>query len=294
VRIEPAKADRDKDRVAYAPLITIIVSVLNGAGTLQRCIDSVTRQTYPHRELVIVDGGSTDASAEIMQKNNAQLGFWLSEPDRGIYDAWNKGLLHARGEWICFLGVDDYFWSNDVLERMVPQLNEVTPAISLVYGQVAVVNRNGEEVSRVGPSWASARTVLPQIMCIPHTGLMHHRSIFERWGNFDPSFRIAGDYEFLLRFLPKEDAFFVPGLVVAGMGHGGVSSDPAGSLRMLLEFRRAQLMHGGGSPGRHWVIAYAKAHIRVWLWRMLGRRLAPYLFDFGRIASGKRAYWTRQ
>jgi glycosyltransferase involved in cell wall biosynthesis len=294
VRIEPAKADRATDQLAHPPIITIIVSVLNGAGTLQRCIDSVIKQTYRYCELIVIDGGSTDGSAEIVQKNDAQLAYWLSEPDRGIYDAWNKALLHVRGEWICFLGADDYLWSNDVLERIVPSLNQATPAISLVYGQVAVVNRNGEEVSRVGHSWASVSKLFPEIMCIPHTGLMHHRSIFGRWGNFDRSFRIAGDYEFLLRFLPREGACFVPGLVVAGMGHGRISSDPAGSLRMLREFRRAQLMHGDGKPGRHWVIAYAKAHIRVWLWRVLGSRLAPYFFDFGRIVSGKRAYWTRQ
>jgi len=87
---------------------------------------------------------------------------------------------------------------------------------------------------------------------------------------------------------------FVPGLPVAGMRHGGVSSDPAGSLNMIREFRRAQVMHGLRRPGRRWLVAVAKARLRVWLWRILGRRVAPYAFDLLRLASGKKPYWTRQ
>jgi len=83
-------------------------------------------------------------------------------------------------------------------------------------------------------------------------------------------------------------------IVVAGMGHGGVSSDPAGSLRLMREFRRAQMKHGAARPGRRWVVAFTKAHLRVWLWRLLGNRAASYLFDLLRLASGKKPYWTRQ
>ena len=290
----PCGGNERKGESGSLPLISVVVAVFNGAATLARCIDSISCQTYAATELIVIDGGSTDGTKEILERQHSKISYWISEPDQGIYDAWNKALLHAHGEWICFLGADDYLWSDDVLERIVPRLNEATPAIGLVFGQVVVVNRGGEEVSRVGHSWALAKTVFPQIMCIPHTGLMHHRRLFERWGNFDQSFRIAGDYEFLLRFLPGESACFVPGLVVAGMQHGGISSDPAGSLRMLRDFRRAQLMHGGKKPGRRWLVAYAKAHIRVWLWRMLGSRIAPYFFDCCRIITGKRAYWTRQ
>jgi hypothetical protein len=131
-------------------------------------------------------------------------------------------------------------------------------------------------------------------MCLPHTGLMHHRTLFEVHGRFDESFRVGGDYEMLLRELRTGHALFVPDLVVAGMGHGGVSSDPAGSLRLMQEFRHAQVKNGFERPGRGWLLAAGKAHLRVWLWRLLGNRIAPYAFDALRLLSGKKTYWTRQ
>ena len=90
------------------PLISIVVSVFNGADTLQQCIDSVTDQTYPAVELIVIDGGSTDGTREILLRNASKLAYWVSEPDRGIYHAWNKALVHAQGDWISFLGADDY------------------------------------------------------------------------------------------------------------------------------------------------------------------------------------------
>jgi hypothetical protein len=149
-------------------------------------------------------------------------------------------------------------------------------------------------MQRVGEDWRTARERFGEIMCLPHTGLMHHRSLFEAHGRFDESFRIGGDYELLLRELRSGEALFVPDLVVAGMGHGGVSSDPEGSLRLMREFRRAQVKNGATRPGRRWLVAFGKAHVRVWLWRMLGNRVASYVFDLLRLASGKRPYWTRQ
>lgn len=276
------------------PLISVVISVFNGAETLQHCIDSVSCQTYAGKELIVIDGGSTDGTLEILQQNESRLAFWVSEPDRGIYHAWNKGLVRARGEWVCFLGADDYLWTLNVLERVAQALNHAYPPVRVVYGQVTVVNRQGEELSRTGEDWQSAKRKFEQIMCIPHTGLMHHRSLFDGYGGFDESFRIAGDYEMLLRELRVGQALFVPDLVVAGMRHGGVSSNPSGSLTLLREFRRAQRMHGINRPGRHWIAAFAKAHIRVWLWRVLGSRIASFVFDFGRLISGKGAYWTRQ
>src|SRR3990172_6849742 len=102
----------------FAPLISIIVAVYNGKATLQQCIDSVAQQTYPNKELVIIDGGSNDGTVELLEKNRSKFSYWISEPDRGIYNAWNKGLVQAHGEWVCFLGADDYLWDATVLGRI--------------------------------------------------------------------------------------------------------------------------------------------------------------------------------
>ena len=96
------------------PKISIIVAVYNSKKTLQRCIDSVFSQTYPHKELIIIDGGSTDGTVDILRANNDKITYWKSEPDNGIYQAWNKALDHAKSDWICFLGADDYLWKPKV------------------------------------------------------------------------------------------------------------------------------------------------------------------------------------
>jgi glycosyltransferase involved in cell wall biosynthesis len=279
--------------IAESRFFSIIISVFNGARTLQRCLDSIAAQTYASREILVVDGGSSDGTREILERNAKRLAWWVSEPDRGIYDAWNKALPHARGDWICFLGADDYLWAPDALARLAPALAKAYPPHRLVYGRVSVVNERGGEMAQAGEAWPRLRERFRELMCLPHTGLMHHRSLFETHGRFDESFHIGGDYEFLLRELQRGDALFVPDVIVAGMGHGGVSSDPAGSLAMLREFRRAQRKHGLPAR-RHWVAAFARAHMRAWLWRLLGARAAAYVFDALRLLSGKPPYWTRQ
>lgn len=284
----------DAQSVASDPLISVVTAVFDGADTIQRCIDSVAGQSYAPKELIVIDGGSTDGTREILRRNESRLAYWESEPDRGIYHAWNKGLSHARGDWICFLGADDFFWSADVLERMAAVLARTRPEVPVAYGRVALVNQLGREVLRIGEDWHKVKRRLWQIMCIPHTGLMHRRSLFQEHGAFDESFRIAADYEMLLRALRDRDAIFVPDILVAGMQQGGVSSDPAGSLNLLREIRRAQKMHGIRRPSAGWMLAFGKAHLRVRLWRLLGPRFAPYVFDLLRMVSGKGAYWTRQ
>lgn len=98
-------------------MISIIVAVFNGKITLQHCIDSVAQQTYPNKELIIIDGGSKDGTVNLLEENRNKISYWISEPDRGIYNAWNKGLEQTTGKWIIFLGADDYLWDVRVLER---------------------------------------------------------------------------------------------------------------------------------------------------------------------------------
>jgi glycosyltransferase involved in cell wall biosynthesis len=279
--------------MSAAPSISIIVSVRNAVATLEQCLESVLGQTYGARELIVIDGGSTDGSQDILQRCSSRIAYWVSEPDRGIYHAWNKGLAQAKGDWICFLGADDYLWEPRTLECIAPILAEAYPSTRVVYGQVALVNSESQRVLLMGRPWDEIRSLFPQIMCLPHTALMHHRSLFEQHGQFDESFRICGDYEMLLRELIAGEALFAKDTVVAAMGHGGVSSNPTKSLEMVLELRRAQRMHGLRRPRRAWVAAWLRAHIKVCLWRLLGPRVASRVFDRLRSMQGKEAYWTQ-
>ena len=227
-----------------SPQISIIMAVLNGRATLQECIDSIKQQTYPNKELIIIDGGSKDGTVNLLTENAENISRWISEPDRGIYNAWNKGLELAQGEWVCFLGADDFLWDPTVLERMVAHLQALPQNIRVAYGQIMLIDVDGNSSRPLGAPWEQAKEAFKQYMSIPHVGTMHRRRLFEQVGKFDESFQIAGDYELLLRELKVGKAAFLPDIIVAGQRSGGISTNARNNLRIKLEVWRAQRMHG--------------------------------------------------
>lgn len=275
------------------PLLTVIVAVFNGAATLQQCIDSFARQTYANKELIVIDGGSSDGTVGLLSENRKLLSYWVSEPDKGIYNAWNKALEQAHGEWICFLGADDFFADENVLSKMAPHLIRAYPRSRIVYGQTAIVNDAGRELYTVGEPWEKMRRRFLSVMCVPHPGAMHHRSLFADLGRFDESFRIAGDYEFLLRELIQASALFVPDVAVVAMRQGGVSSTPANALSSLCEVRRAQKKHGLYLPRLPWLFAVTRVLVRLALWKVLGETRTRRVLDWGRQLTGKHKHWTQ-
>lgn len=275
------------------PLVTIIVAVFNGAKTIQQCIDSVAAQSYINKELIIIDGGSTDGTIELLEANRAHITHYKSEPDTGIYNAWNKGLALASGDWVCFLGADDFFWTPTALAETSAQLARLQQTINVAYTQIMLLTADGTALYPVGEPWERIRERFSQLMCIPHQGVLHRTELFARYGRFDESFRIAGDYEMLLRDLRQNHAVFIPGIILTGMRAGGVSSDPQGTLKTMREIRRAQRLHGFNLPGPLWLAAMLRVYIRLLLWRTLGERLTRRVLDYSRRARGLDAYWTK-
>jgi glycosyltransferase involved in cell wall biosynthesis len=260
---------------------------------LSHCIDSVAGQAYPYKELIIIDGGSSDGTVQLLEANTQKISYWSSEPDRGIYQAWNKALLRARGEWICFLGADDLLWDATVLARISEQLRGLSPSIRVVYGQNMLINGRGESLYPMGAPWQTLKGKFRTSMCLPHPGMMHHRSLFEQHGPFDESFRIAGDYEMLLRELNHADALFIPNLIVAGVRQGGISSNPSSALLVLSEARRAQRIHGQRFPPLPWMWSMIKVYLRLLLWNVFGERLARSTLDLGRRMLDQPRHWTK-
>jgi glycosyltransferase involved in cell wall biosynthesis len=248
-------------------LITIIVAALNNKETLERCIKSVNIQTYQYKELIIIDGGSKDGTVDILKDNDDRIAYWESKPDLGIYHAWNKGLNHAHGEWICFVGADDYFYNNQTLENIASQLNRaMASGIKLVYGQVVHVNETGQLVRLLGKPWENIswqiRYGMP--LHLPHPGMMHHRSLFQEHGRFDQTFKIAGDYEFLLRELKhKKKKALYTGFKTMGCQIGGLSN--ANQLATLKEARKARLKNELPGFSWFWMAVYIRAVIRKFL-----------------------------
>lgn len=275
------------------PLITVITVVFNGEKFLEETIQSVINQTYDNVEYIIIDGGSTDGTLDIIRQYEHVIDYWVTEKDGGIYDAMNKGILLAMGDWVSFINADDFLWNEQVLNKVTKQLRTVSMDINVAYGQIMMLTFDGEELFAVGEPWDEVKQRFKQSMSIPHQGIMHRRKLFKKHGKFDRSFNIVGDYEFLLRELKTGDAAFIPDIIVAAMRQGGVSSNPKQSLILLWEVRRAQILHGLKLPGNLWLMALARVYIRLILWRILGEKLTRNTLDFGRRMMGLPAYWSK-
>ena len=279
--------------IADGPLVTIIVATLNSAHRLPRCIASIATQTYPRRELVVMDGGSTDGTVDIIQ-TASPVTYWESSPDRGIYHAWNKALAHAHGEWICFLGADDYFWSPTALSRIAEAIATRPPQARIVYGRVAVVNSGGEVLEDAGHPWQRQDRGSLRHLPVPYPATFHHASVFRQHGGFDESFRIAGDYDLLVRALETADAHFVDEILV-GMEVGGISSAVVNERLVWREILRVWRKHQlTPVVPLWWWWTYTRVWVRALLRGAVGERLARRLLDLYRRATGRPGVWSRR
>jgi glycosyltransferase involved in cell wall biosynthesis len=255
--------------VDAGPLISVVVATFNAVATLDRCIKSVSGQTYQRKELIVIDGGSGDGTVDLLKANHERLAYWVSEPDRGIYHAWNKALTVAQGDWMYFLGADDYFVDDQVLARVAPHLNGRSLSARVVYGGVNLIRKDGSIIATFGSPWNRRRFF--ELMTLPHQGIFHHRSLFQEHGCFNEEFRIAGDYELLLRELKSHDPVFIPDVTVAAMQFGGMSSDGRLALETLREIKRARDMNGVTAFAPLWRWALVKAYVRRILTRLFGQ-----------------------
>jgi len=122
-------------------LISVVTVSYNAVSTIEQTILSVINQTYPNVEYIIIDGGSTDGTVDIIKKYADKIAYWVSEPDKGIYDAMNKGVVVATGEWINFMNAGDIFTDSDVIDKLFHQ-NIIINRVGIVFGDTLVVFRN--------------------------------------------------------------------------------------------------------------------------------------------------------
>ncbi|UCF19441.1 MAG: glycosyltransferase [Gemmatimonadota bacterium] len=275
-----------------SPRVSVIVATMNAAASLQTCIDSVAGQTYPHKEFIIVDGGSTDGTLDIIRDNEGVVSQWISEPDEGIYDAWNKGLAIASGDWIAFLGSDDYFWNTDVLSTMAPKLAAAPPSCRFVYADAILLDEGGQLVGKIALPWSKEERRFRQgVMRIPHPGMFHRRDLFEAHGVFDTQFKVAGDYELLLRELADHAALYVPGVTVTGILNTGQSRSFERRFEGMGEAWRARRMQNRGGVPWSWLWLACKSGVRFGLLKLMGPRITGLMVSGYRSVS--RALHTR-
>ena len=218
--------------------ISIIIATFNAAKTLRTCLDSIVPQLTEETELIIVDGKSKDETNDIVDSYGCKVAVHISEPDKGIYDAWNKGVNIASGEWVMFVGADDLLLPNALNEYL--KVIHATVDIGK-YDYICAHNEHidihGKLLKVIGsaPKWSKMR----RGMAAAHVASLHNRhNLFETIGGYNLDFKICADYELLLRKKQKLRYLFVP-VHIAKMKVGGMSF----STKAIIEAYKIRKLH---------------------------------------------------
>lgn len=209
------------------PLITVITATLNSARYMARMLESLATQTYRNFELVIQDARSADGTLGIIDSFRDRLPCTkvVSEKDSGIYDAWNRALERVAGEWVLFLGSDDRLASPDVFEKVATALESAGPEILFGSGGLVYIQLDGGVRNEVKGRSAGVGAIIHRDFPVPHPALFTRAGLLKE-ERFDPSFKIAGDYDFLVRTYRGDQTYMTLDVVVTLMQIGGISSDP--------------------------------------------------------------------
>ena len=234
---------RDRESGSHAR-IAVVVAVKNGARTIEECLRSVLEQTLEQVELVVIDGDSRDGTTDILNNYGEHLTYWASAPDTGVYQAWNRALAHVGADWVLFLGADDRLYSSETLALASERLRALAEVERIAYGSVMWHREDGRTEPTWGSDWTTAGRRFRLEMTLPHQATFHHASLFHEFGGFNESYRIAGDYEFMLRVRHDVRPRFIPGLTVTLKRPGGLADQPLTVKRKRLEVARAQIAHG--------------------------------------------------
>tara|TARA_B100000035_G_scaffold315200_1_gene334394 strand:+ start:2129 stop:2902 length:774 start_codon:yes stop_codon:yes gene_type:complete len=179
------------------PLVSIITSVLNGDKNLEGTIKSIVNQTYTNIEYIIIDGGSSDKTIDIIKKYENKISYWVSEKDAGIGDAFNKGIRVAKGDYINFQGDGDGFIYNNALEDIFRGIN--TSEDIFLSTRIQRVDEDGNEIFTSKHIKCFDKKTLLFCMSLPHQGLFTHKSYFSKYGLFNNNYIYCMDYDHLLR-----------------------------------------------------------------------------------------------
>ena len=210
-----------KKNLENKPLMTVITVVFNGKEYLEETILSVINQTYDNIEYIVIDGGSTDGTLDIIKKYEHAIDYWVSESDKGIYDAWNKAVQVSMGMWICFLGADDCWADDNSVKQYVNVILCSCLNGNFISSLLKLIDKNDQQVRQIGSRMS--QTSLIKKFNIAHPGAMHHRSLFEKHGLFDIRFKSSADYDFLLRSSSDIVPLFMNKVTIL-MREGGVSN----------------------------------------------------------------------
>lgn len=201
-------------------LISIIIATFNSGKTLARCLNSIVKQLNNDCELIVIDGGSSDNTLDIISDYKDYIAYYVSEKDKGVYDAWNKGVKVAKGRWITFIGSDD-----EMLPKTISYYYDFFKAngenYDIILGKLHFIDNDGKVIRNVGEPWDWDKFVKRK-MSLAHPCMLTNSKCFDRIGLFNIQYRICADSDFLQRLGKNTKAGFIDHFLV-NMAEGGIS-----------------------------------------------------------------------
>jgi glycosyltransferase involved in cell wall biosynthesis len=244
--------------------LTVITSTYNCKDDLTHTIKSIRSQTASSSiQWIIADGGSIDGTVQLIKSNLDVINDWFTEPDEGIYDAWNRALPFIKGQWVQFIGAGDEYYDEDVVKNILPILQQAHPKHDLVYGRLQYISEASREPrDEVGSPWPELKDrweyFRPKLPI--HPEVFHHSSLFLK-RQFDISYKIAGDSHFLMQCIKEKDPLYVP-LIIDKMPLGGASGSIRRAYTTSIETKRASRELGYHIPMGHYVSETLKTYCK--------------------------------
>ena len=248
---------------------SIITATYNSAQTLERCLQSVNAQNYHNLEHLIVDGGSNDGTIRILKKHlqTSSRRLICSEPDRSVYEAWNKALSHIKGDWVLFLGSDDWIGKANSISMAADAITNHPTVEDCNFVCGHTLGKKGEHIGLTPKSWAWRRSELwwnrwrGSLPLPAHPGVLHRASIFSDGARFDASYRICADQKLLWQNNFAERHCWID-VELVNHQPGGISQNKATAGLHLRE--RRQMLAELGRPRPNWIepLLALKEHLK--------------------------------
>lgn len=253
---------------ASLPLVTIVTPSFNQADYLEATIKSVLEQSYPHIEYIIMDGGSTDGSVDVIQKYAGKLGYWESAKDKGQTDAINKGFNRAKGDILAWLNSDDTYATPNAIADAVNFL-VANPEVAMVYADCDFINEQGQVIGKFASRQTDYAKLRTGYVHIPQQTMFFRARYWKELGPLDPSFYFAMDYDLWVRIARHAPIQYLPGKTWANFRIHTSSKTNVNDERGWKEMLRVHYRDGGSffSP------IVAKYYLRkiigpLWKWRI--------------------------
>lgn len=238
-------------RMVRSPAFSIITICFNEAAGIRHTCKSIVGQTHADREWIVIDGGSTDGTVDILGEFREHIDCLVSEPDQGIYDAMNKGIAKANGQYLVFMNGGDRFASPDALAWVA-----AAPPKDLIYGDLIFDRPDGEVATY--PDQLCSGSLLTHM--VPHQATFYRRSLFERFGQYDTRFRIAADYDLYVRLLEVgKVAHHHIARPIAVFDRSGISNNPQHRRLKKQENHRIRMQY---FPAYRWTLKALRQRVR--------------------------------